>query len=178
MADAEKLKETLHQRQKIRKKVAIRKVGEQFSLPCAIGSIRSAEDGPKRRTTYTRLSYSNLVEDTSGCLLGEEDVGSDFAKETNTVLMELPTLRVWMLIVIDVLEIPAIQATRDLSRQLKTTTPETIQQPLIAPRQTLKEHRMCQLWFFLILKAFEPQWQSGSYGSHARNFKVRRRTNG
>ena len=44
-------------------------------------SIKFAEVGPNRHTTNWSRSCSNVVEDVSGSLLGEEDGGSDFSKK-------------------------------------------------------------------------------------------------
>ena len=71
------IKTTLHcrgLRQKIqRTEAGIPKKGNHFIFPCATGSIKSAEEGPNHHTTNPSRPNSNVVEDISGCLLGEED---------------------------------------------------------------------------------------------------------
>ena len=47
---------------------------------CLARFKKLAEDGPNHHTSNLSRSFSNLVQDTSGCLL-EEDDGSDDAKE-------------------------------------------------------------------------------------------------
>ena len=56
-------------------------MGEQLTFLCAHRSVKLTEHGPKHHTTYPSRLYSNLVEDIGGYLLGEEDDGSDLAKE-------------------------------------------------------------------------------------------------
>ena len=85
MADAEELKDNIasevHVKRFTEKELGIQNVGAQFKLHCPSGTTRSAEDGPNRRTTSPSRLYSNVVEDVSGCFLGEEDDGSDLTKE-------------------------------------------------------------------------------------------------
>ena len=63
------------------KEVEFKRVEEQFTFPCANGSIKFAGDGPSYHTTNQSRSHSSLVEDVIRCLLREEEDGSDLAKE-------------------------------------------------------------------------------------------------
>ena len=67
------------------------------------------------------------MEDISGCLLGDDDDGSNLSKDG--AVEGLPIPKVWS-IASDVLELRANQVRRDPLRQLKTRTPDTVQQPI------------------------------------------------
>ena len=77
MADAEELRNDtaseVHTKRFKENEVGIQKLGDQFILPCANDSIKSAGDGPSYQTSNPSRSHSNLVQDISGCLLGEEN---------------------------------------------------------------------------------------------------------
>ena len=60
------------------------KGGEPLMFPCANGSIKLAENGPNHLFSNPSRSYSNLDEDISRCLLGEDD-GSEPAKEATSL---------------------------------------------------------------------------------------------
>ena len=53
----------------------------QFIFPCASGPIKFAKRWSESSYHQPELTPFELVEDISGCLLGEEDDGSDLAKD-------------------------------------------------------------------------------------------------
>ena len=124
-----------------------------------------ADDGPKHHASNPSRSYFNLVENISGCLLGEEDDRSDLAKEItslNAVLEGSPLPKVCDS-VSDVLEPWSIEQgeTNRVYSYLQHT--KTTQQPIdIATSNTQCASHISALVFHHS-QSIRLLWQSRSY---------------